>query len=220
MVRMVRTMKMLMTRAVMVSVLAGSFIVVPALARAQATPPPGGQRHRMELEQRLHAGFGQMVRSRLGLDPDELAALQRVMMSFQEDRLKLNQARGVLRFRLREQALQSMPEEEARTLLQEMIRLQEEELGLYRREQQQLLQVLTPLQLVRFYGLRENLGQQVQEVRQGRGPGRGPGGGGPGGISGGPGGGVGGPGGFGIGPSGMESPDPPSSVPDRRRFFR
>lgn len=182
-----------MTRALAVLVLAGSFTLIPALAPAQATPPPGGQRHRMDLEQRLHAGFGQMVRTRLELGPEESAALQRVMMSFQEDRMKLNRARAVLRFQLREPALQSMPEAEARTLLQEMIRLQEEEVGLYRREQQQLLQVLTPVQLIRFYGLRENLGQQVQELRQGRGPGRGPGGGGPGGMSGGPGGISGGP---------------------------
>ncbi len=105
-------------------------------------------------------------------------------MSFQEDRMELNRARAVVRFRLREQALQDMPEAEARSLLQEMIRLQEEEVDLYRREQEQLLQVLTPLQLVRFYNLRESLGQQVQELRRGRGPGRGPGGG-PGGMGGG-----------------------------------
>lgn len=173
-----------MTRALAVLVLAGSFSLMPVLVVAQVTPPPGGQRQRMELEQRLHAGFGRAVQARLGLAPEKLAALQEVMMSFQEDRMELNRARAVVRFRLREQALQDMPEAEARSLLQEMIRLQEEEVDLYRREQEQLLQVLTPLQLVRFYNLRESLGQQVQELRRGRGPGRGPGGG-PGGMGGG-----------------------------------
>jgi hypothetical protein len=186
--------------------LAGSLILVPALTAAQVTPPPGGQRHRMELERRLHAGFGRVVQNRLGLGQDQLVALQGVMMSFQEDRMALNQAKAVLRFRLREPALQGMQEPDARTLLQEMIRLQEQELELYRREQDQLLQVLTPIQLVRFYSLRENLGQQVLELRQGRGLGRGPGGGGPGGISGGPG--------------DMDPQEYPQSGPGGRRFFR
>ena len=213
-----------MTRALAMMVLAGAVTLLPALAAAQVASPPGGQRHRMELEQRLHAGFGQMVQNRLGLSQEEVAALQGVMMSFQQDRMQLNQARATARFRLREQALQSMPEAEARALLEEMVRLQEREVDLYRREQEELLKVLTPLQLVRFYGLREGLGQQVQEIRQGRGPGRGPGGGpgGPGGMGPGSGGPGPGPGGMGpgLGPGGSDVPEPAPGGPVWRRFFR
>jgi hypothetical protein len=190
-----------MRRALGIIALTGVTMLIPALVAAQVAPPAGGQRHRMELEQRLHAGFGQMIQNRLGLSQEKVGALQGVMRSFQQDRMELNQARASLRFRLREQALQRMPEAEARALLDEMVRLQEREVDLYRREQEQLLGVLTPIQLVRFYGLRENLGQQVQEIRQGRGLGRGPGGG-PGGMGPGPGGPGTGPGGMGPGPGG------------------
>lgn len=210
-----------MTRALGVLALAGALAVIPILAPAQVVPPPGGQRQRMELEQRLHAGFGRMVQARLGLSAEKVAALQAVMTTFQQDRMELNQARATVRFRLREQALQSMPEAEARALLQEMVRLQEREVDLYRREQERLLGVLTPVQLVRFYGLREDLGQQVQEIRQGRGPGRGPGGG-PGGMGLGPGGSgpAAGPGGLGAGPGVMEPLEPGPRAPLWRRFIR
>jgi Spy/CpxP family protein refolding chaperone len=200
-----------MTRTLAVVSMAAAVTLLPALAAAQVAPPPGGQRHRMEMEQRLHAGFGQMVQNRLGLGREKVAALQGVMMAFQQDRMELNQARATVRFRLREQALQRMPEAEARALLEEMVRLQEREVDLYRREQEELLKVLTPLQLVRFYGLRESLGQQVQEIRQGRGLGRGPGGGGLGGV---------GPGGIIGEPGGMGPLETPPSAPGWRRFLR
>jgi len=156
----------------------------------------------MELEQRLHAGFGQVVRSRLGLSQEKLVALQGVMSSFQKDRMELNRAKAALRYRLQEPALQGVPDAQARRVLREMVQLQEQELDLYRREQEELLNVLSPTQLVRFYGLRESLGQQVQDLRLGRGLGRGPGGG---------------PG----GPGGIEVPqEPTAGGPGWRRIFR
>ena len=61
-----------------------------------------------------------------------------------------------------------------------MIRVQEAEFDLYRREQAELLTVLTPNQLVRFYKIRDDWGQRIQDLRRPRGPG------GPGGRVGGP----------------------------------
>ena len=81
-----------------------------------------------------------------------------------------------------------LAEDDARAILQEMVDLQQRELDLYKREQTELLGFLTPVQLVRFYQLRESLGQRVNQLRQGRGQGNGaggqpgrPGGSGPGG---------------------------------------
>lgn len=196
----------MMPRRMMLLALAGWLMLPSAFGAAQVVPPQGGQRQRMELEQRLHAGFGQVVRSRLGLSQEKLVALQGVMSSFQKDRMELNRAKAALRYRLQEPALQGVPDAQARRVLQEMVQLQEQELDLYRREQEELLKVLSPTQLVRFYGLRESLGQQVQDLRLGRGLGRGPGGG--------PGGGAGGPG-------GMEVPqEPTAGGPGWRRIFR
>lgn len=196
----------MMPRRMMLLALAGWLMLPSAFGAAQVVPPQGGQRQRMELEQRLHAGFGQVVRSRLGLSQEKLVALQGVMSSFQKDRMELNRAKAALRYRLQEPALQGVPDAQARRVLREMVQLQEQELDLYRREQEELLKVLSPTQLVRFYGLRESLGQQVQDLRLGRGLGRGPGGG--------PGGGAGGPG-------GMEVPqEPTAGGPGWRRIFR
>jgi uncharacterized membrane protein YgcG len=64
-----------------------------------------------------------------------------------------------------------MGEDEAKALIQEMVDLQQCELDLYKKEQEELLLVLPPVQLIRFYRLRDDMGQRVQQLRQGRGRG-------------------------------------------------
>lgn len=150
----------------------------PAPVAGQVTPPPGGQRQRLELEQRLQRGFYRQVQTQLQLESDQVQKLQDVTRSFQEERRTLNRSMASLRYKLRDPGLVDMPEEDARTLLQEMVTLQEQELGLYKREQAELLEVITPVQLIRLYRLRDDLGQRVQQLRQGRGQGAGRGGGG------------------------------------------
>jgi Spy/CpxP family protein refolding chaperone len=129
------------------------------------------QRPRRELEQRLEARFGEMVREELKLTREEFRELQDVMQSFREDRRALNRSQASLRHRLRDPGLGDVTDEEAREILQEMIRLRAREVELYRMEQQRLLSVLSPSQLLRFYSLREALGRRLQQLRRGRGPG-------------------------------------------------
>jgi Spy/CpxP family protein refolding chaperone len=69
-----------------------------------------------------------------------------------------------------------MDETAARGLLTEMVALQQSELDLYKREQEELLKFLTPVQVVRYYRLRDDLGQRVQQLRMRRGWGGGGGG--------------------------------------------
>jgi Spy/CpxP family protein refolding chaperone len=157
--------------------LAGALTLAPLFASAQVTPPPGGQRQRLELERRLQLGFQRSIQNQLQLDQGVLQSLQGITQSFQEQRSTLARAQASLRYRLRDPALRDMGEAEARALLQEMVDLQQQEVDLYKREQVELLNVLTPAQLVRFYRLRDNMGQQVQQLRQGRGQGGGVGGG-------------------------------------------
>lgn len=180
-----------MIRQAMAIVLGMVLAFAPTMSRAQIVPPPGGgQRQRLELERRLQMRFGQQVRDQLGLTQEQFQSLEGVMRSFQEERQTLNRSQASLRYRLRDPGLAEIGDDAARELLREMISLQEQELSLYRREQEQLLQVLTPAQVVRFYRLREDLGQRVQALRQGRGGGMGAGPGG--GVARGPGGGMGG----------------------------
>ncbi len=143
-----------------------------------------GQRQRQQLVRRVEQGFARLVQGQLGLDPTQLSSLQGVMQSFREDRQGLNQAQATLRYRLRDPGLEEMDEAQARELLAEMIRVQEAELELYRREQESLLTVLSPNQLVRFYRIRDEWGQRLQRMRQGGGAGGPPGRGGVGGAPG------------------------------------
>jgi len=165
--------------------LVGMLTLVPLVSSAQVTPPPGGQRQRMEMEQRLQLGFQRSVQAQLRLDPEQLQSVQAIMQSFQEERRALNRAQASARYRLRDPALPDMGEDEAMALIQELVDLQQRELELYKAEQGELLKVMSPVQLLGFYRMRDDLGQRVQELRQGRGPGGGQGGGqgGPGGPS-------------------------------------
>ena len=159
--------------------------LAPAVAAAQVTPPPGGQRQRMELERRLHQGFQRSIQNQLGLDQAKMQGLQGVMQSFQEERQTLNRAQASLRYRLRDPAFQDLSEDEAAAFLQEMLDLQKKELDLYQKEQEELLKLMTPMEVLSFYRIRESLGQRVQQLRQGRGQGGNvgrPGGGGPVGV--------------------------------------
>lgn len=95
-----------------------------------------------------------------------------------------------LRHRLRDPALEEVAPGEAMEILNGLVRAQEDELALYKKEQTELLTVLSPAQLVQFYRIRDEWGQRIQQMRQRRRPG-GP----PGGLSPNPGGSGRGPGG-------------------------
>ncbi len=165
----------MMFRVIAALGLASVMTLAPLLVSAQVNPPPGGQRQRLQMEQRLQLGFQRSIQNQLGLDETKMAGVQAIMRSFQQERSGLSRAQASLRHRLRDPALQDLTDEEATGILQEMLDVQQRELDLYTREQQQLLTVMTSSQLVRFYRLRENLGQRVQQLR--RGGGQGPGGG-------------------------------------------
>ena len=166
----------MMLRVVGSMVLAGVLVFAPLAASAQVTPPPGTQRQRLELERRLRMGFQRSIQNQLNFSAEKMAGVQAVMESFQTDRQGLNRAQASLRYRLRDPALQDIGDDEARALLEEMVAAQEQELELYKREQEELLKLMSASELVRFYRLRDDLGQRMQRLRQGRGQGGGRGG--------------------------------------------
>jgi hypothetical protein len=127
-------------------------------------------------------GFQRSIQNQLGFDGEKMTNVQAIMESFQTDRQRLNRAQASLRYRLRDPALQDIGDEEATALLREMVAAQQQELDLYKREQEELLKIMSPSELVRFYGLRDDLGQRMQRLRQGRGQGGGRGGGVGGGV--------------------------------------
>jgi Spy/CpxP family protein refolding chaperone len=160
--------------AIAVLIVAG---IGPSDVEGQRRPGMTGQgQDRTELERRVRARFGEMVRQRLDLNDEQARHLSETVQSFQEDRSQLFREEQALRRRVEAVLLEGDPDaEEAQALVDRMQELRLEEARLFQREQQALLEFLTPTQLLRFHALREQMGQRIRQLRGRPGAGRGPG---------------------------------------------
>lgn len=167
----------------------GELAVVLALSVATCVPLAaqrpgrmGGQPDRAELERRVRARFGQMVQQRLGLTDDQATRLGETVQSFQEDRMRLVREEEAVRKRVEALLLEGGEDQaQARELLGRMNELHAREAQLSESEQAKLLEVLTPVQVLQFQALREEMGQRIRRLRGGGPPGSGGGPPGPGG---------------------------------------
>lgn len=142
---------------------------------AQRMQGRAGQQDRAELERRVRARFGEMVKQRLGLTDEQAERLGQTVESFQQDRMRLFREEQAVRKRVEALMLEGGDDAaEARELLDRLQALHEEETRLSAGEQAKLLEILTPMQVLRFQALREEMGQRIRRLRGG-GPG-GPGG--------------------------------------------
>ena len=165
-------------------------------AQRRGPPQQRGGGRRAQMEQMIRGRFDAMVRERLGLTDEEQQRFQDVLAGFREQRLDFMQdEQGTRRRLMRLGAEGELTEEQASEALQGMIWLREEEVRLFREEQEALVGVLSARQLLHFVVMREQLNQRIQSIRAGGGrgmgppPGRGPGSGlGPGSSLGPPGG--------------------------------
>ena len=143
-------------------------LLAPEMAVAQR---PQGGRNRPDMERQLRERFEAMVQRELGLGDEQAAVLREAVAEFQEDRGALAQRQRELQRRLRSTG-SILSEDEARSVLDELVAVKQEEVRLLELEQARLLEVLSPQQLVRFYTLREQLGARIRQLRQNR-PGNG-----------------------------------------------
>ena len=133
--------------------------------RGGRRPPPPAESQR--LEQRVRVRMNQMVRERLDLTQEEWEAIKDHIQDFGQKRRELMQKERVLQRRVEAVALDENNEESS-NILEELIALREQELELFREEQEELLGVLSPSQLLRFQNIREQLGEQIRRLRGGR----------------------------------------------------
>jgi LTXXQ motif family protein len=124
------------------------------------------QQPRREMERQVQQRFQQRVLAELGLTAEEGARLNQVVEASQEGRRRLMRREMALRQKLRGTG-PLLSTETALEVLEEMAQVQEEEALLLRSELEQLLQVLTPPQAVRFYTLRADLGDRIRRLRGG-----------------------------------------------------
>ena len=153
--------------------LATTLLVSAGSVTAQQRRPirPG---NRLQMEERVRQRFDDIVRTQLGLNGDQAERLTRVVQSFQAERQALLRRERELRRRVRQGAGGLAPgrggslmsEEQARAALREMTDLRRVETELQQQEMEQLLEVLTPGQLVRFYLLREEMADRLTRLRR------------------------------------------------------
>lgn len=155
-----------------VGLLLGLAPLLEAQQRGRQRRGPPQDRDRME--QMIRQRFGQMIRERLGLEEEEARRLGETMEGFQEERETLSREEQAVRRRMEALMLEGGEDQEAaRALLERMFDLRAREVELFRREQEGLLEVLTPVQVLRFHHLRQELARRIERLRrQGRpGPG-------------------------------------------------
>ena len=137
----------------------------------------GPPQDRADLEQRVRQRFAAVIQDRLGLDDEQAQQLNEAMAEFQEDRIQLMREEQALRRRVEAVVLEGeVSEDEAASLLARMVELREHEAELFRTEQEELMQVLTPYQVLQFHQLREQLSDRVRALGQQPGMRRGGGG--------------------------------------------
>jgi hypothetical protein len=137
-----------------------ALLPAPALAQQRPGPP------RAQMEERIRQRFGEQVRRELDLTEEQLAAVQQVETSFQEQRRALVTREAELRRQLRRDD-DARTEEQARALLQEMAAVRADEARLFQAEMNALLGTLSADQVLRFYELRDELMDRVRRLRQG-----------------------------------------------------
>jgi hypothetical protein len=156
-------------QALLLGLVALTLVGAPASAQRRGGGTTAAER--AEIERRLRSNFERLVRDRLQLTDVQATQFADVVLEFQEERLVLQRRESDLRRRLQGQGGSGrrggapLPEEEARAVLAEMRAVQSAETEIFIREQERLLGIVSPPQLVRYYLIREQLAESLRRVR-------------------------------------------------------
>ena len=150
--------------------LMGLAAAAPAEAQRRPGSGRGGMPDREQLEQRIRARMGEMMRQRLDLTPEQGERLSEVVKEFDAQRRELGKQAQATRKRVEALILEGgQDDEEGLELLRRLSDLKLREAELFGAEQKALLQVLSPVQVLQFQALREQLGQRIRRLRGNRG---------------------------------------------------
>jgi hypothetical protein len=150
--------------------LAATLLVAAPVVAQQTGPPQRGPIDRSQIEQRIMAQFRTLVGTELGIDSVTAGALFAVVGEMQEERRALQMRESALNRRLRGTGVY-LSDQQSAEALDEFIAIKREELRLLEAEHVRLGEVLSPPQLLRFYSLREEMGERIRRLRGGeRGP--------------------------------------------------
>lgn len=135
---------------------------------ATQTPNPDGL-SREEMMARIQAQFESQIARELSLTAAQQTRLSEVMRTYQTSREALRPRRAQLDRDLRAYYQNRGSEEEARRLVLEARALREEETRLMHAEEDRLLEVLQPSQVLLLQFLRDQFGGRIRSLDGGRG---------------------------------------------------
>lgn len=126
-----------------------------------------------ELARRVQQQFERRIRNELGLTEDEFQEVQAAVAAFRPRRVALNGEERTLRAQaqllIRQGGEGDADQLRARGILEGIQDLREAEAALAREEEERLAELLTPMQLLRYQVLRQQLAERIRQL-QGSGP--------------------------------------------------
>lgn len=144
---------------------------------AVATAPLAAQ-DRPALERRFRERLAEVMRTRLGLNDQQVRQLGDVNDTFEARRRALFQEEREVRLGLRRNLMGETEgsNDEVATLLDRAMKIERRRLDLMEEEQGALAKFLTPIQRAKYFGMQEQLRRRMDEMRDRReGPRGGPG---------------------------------------------
>ena len=152
-------------RIAVIIALSASAGLSPIVASAQARAR-GPSATRQELVERIRERFENRIARELRLDEEQREVIGEVFSVFARSRAELLPQRREIERRISGHlAGPDGSEEDALGLLEEMRALREREAELLREEEDRLLEVLTPSQVLRLQALRDQFGNQIRRLR-------------------------------------------------------
>lgn len=157
-------------RIAVIFALSASAGLSPIAASAQGRAR-GPSATRQELVERIQERFENRIARELRLDDEQREVLGEVFPAFARSRAEIFSRRREIERQIGDY-LEGPDgvEEDALGLLEEMRALRAREAELVREEEDRLLEVLTPTQVLRLQALRDQFGNQIRRLRRDSGP--------------------------------------------------
>jgi len=155
---------MMKMRVILVPLISGLLLPSAALEGQDDAQDPG-QLSRQEMLQQLQSQFEARIAEELELSPEQLELLPQVMAEFGRARGELTPMRTSFMARVGHLLVQDGPEEEAMSLIREGRMLRERESELLLNEEERLLEILRPSQVLLLQVIRDQFGDYVRALR-------------------------------------------------------
>lgn len=124
----------------------------------------GGNPNRAAIEQRIQRQFQERLARELELTSEQRQELATVLRDYATARAELLPRRRALGLEIRELLEGDQSEDRALELIRELRDLREAEADLLEEEEDRLLDVLSPIQVLRLQALRDQFGEQIRSL--------------------------------------------------------